>query len=269
MLISGTVARDSDVAARGLRAVRHGAVRRPRRRRPRGRHGLPDDARADHGAVVRAGPDEVDRALVRASAARSRRSARCFAGLLLEHFSWGSVFLITLPLAVVALVMAWLLRARPRQRDGPSRSTTSAASSRCVLVGALILAINFAPVPNATTLTLGLAGDRRRRARRASTSGSAARRTRSTTSRSPRGRTFWVAACAGIIVFGSLMGAMFIGQQFLQNVLGYSTLDAGRAILPAALLHGARRAAVGEARRGPRRPLHAAHRLRLRACSAS
>ena len=30
------------------------------------------------------------------------------------------------------------------------------------------------------------------------------------------------------------MGAMFIGQQFLQNVLGYSTLDSGLAILPAA-----------------------------------
>ena len=46
-------------------------------------------------------------------------------------------------------------------------------------------------------------------------------------------RTFWVAAVAGIIVFGSLMGAMFIGQQFLQNVLGYSTFQAGVAILPA------------------------------------
>ena len=32
------------------------------------------------------------------------------------------------------------------------------------------------------------------------------------------------------------MGAMFIGQQFLQNVLGYSTLDSGLAILPAAVL---------------------------------
>ncbi|HEY5052072.1 MAG TPA: MFS transporter, partial [Solirubrobacterales bacterium] len=49
-------------------------------------------------------------------------------------------------------------------------------------------------------------------------------------------RIFWVAACAGIIVFGSLMGAMFVGQQFLQNVLGYSTLDSGLAILPAAVL---------------------------------
>jgi len=47
--------------------------------------------------------------------------------------------------------------------------------------------------------------------------------------------TFWVAALAGIIVFGSLMGAMFIGQQYLQNVLDYSTLEAGTAIIPAAL----------------------------------
>jgi len=44
-----------------------------------------------------------------------------------------------------------------------------------------------------------------------------------------------VAALAGIIVFGSLMGAMFIGQQFVQNVLGYSTLQAGLAILPGAI----------------------------------
>jgi hypothetical protein len=44
-----------------------------------------------------------------------------------------------------------------------------------------------------------------------------------------------VAAVGGIIVFGSLMGAMFIGQQFLQNVLGYSTISAGAAILPAAI----------------------------------
>ena len=34
------------------------------------------------------------------------------AGALLEHFWWGSVFLVTLPLAVVALVLAVALRAR-------------------------------------------------------------------------------------------------------------------------------------------------------------
>jgi DHA2 family multidrug resistance protein-like MFS transporter len=60
-----------------------------------------------------------------------------------------------------------------------------------------------------------------------------------------------VAACAGIIVFGSLMGAMFIGQQFLQNVLDYSTLEAGLSILPAAfcmVLVAPRSAKIVEAR---------------------
>jgi hypothetical protein len=36
-------------------------------------------------------------------------------------------------------------------------------------------------------------------------------------------------------VFGTLMGSMFVVQQFLQNVQGYSTFEAGTAILPAAL----------------------------------
>ena len=47
--------------------------------------------------------------------------------------------------------------------------------------------------------------------------------------------TFWVAAVAGIIVFGSLMGVAFINQQYLQNVLGYDTIQAGAAILPAVI----------------------------------
>ena len=59
------------------------------------------------------------------------------------------------------------------------------------------------------------------------------------------------------------MGAAFVSQQFLQNVLGYSTLEAGRGVPAGRRLHGPRRAALGEARRGPRRALHAAARLRL------
>ena len=62
-------------------------------------------------------------------------------------------------------------------------------------------------------------------------------------------RVFWVAAVAGIIVFGSLLAAMFIGQQFLQNVLGYSTLQAGAPSSPPSS-YGSRRPQVGEAHRG-------------------
>jgi len=119
-----------------------------------------------------------------------------------------------------------------------------------VAVGALILGINFAAVPNETTLLVSLflvavAGlgaffIRQRRAPNPLYDLHAAARP-----------TFWVAACAGLIVFGSLMGAMFIGQQFLQNVLGYSTLEAGLSILPAAfcmVLVAPRSAKIVEAR---------------------
>ena len=56
------------------------------------------------------------------------------------------------------------------------------------------------------------------------------------------------------------MGAMFIGQQFLQNVLGYSTLEAGASIIPAAVmmvLIAPRSAKLVEA---ARRALHPARR---------
>jgi EmrB/QacA subfamily drug resistance transporter len=156
------------------------------------------------------------------------------AGGLLEHFWWGSVFLITLPLAVVALVLAVvLLPAHVNEGTEPVDNLGGVLSA--LLVAALILAINFAPVPDKGALVLSLAVIaiaagiaffvRQRRAANPLYDLAVASRP-----------TFWVAAVAGIIVFGSLMGAMYIGQQFLQNVLGYSTIDSGAAILPAAIL---------------------------------
>jgi len=152
-------------------------------------------------------------------------------GFLLQHFYWGSVFLVTLPLAVIAVAMAWWL-VPAHVNESTEQVDNLGGVLSVVLVGALILSINFAPVPNARTLSLGLAlmavaalGTFYWRQRRAANPlydlNVAAR------------RTFWVAAAAGIIVFGSLMGAAFVSQQYLQNVLGYSTLEAGAAFLPA------------------------------------
>jgi EmrB/QacA subfamily drug resistance transporter len=154
-------------------------------------------------------------------------------GALLQHYWWGSVFVFTLPLAAIALVMALLyVPSHVNESTNPIDNLGGVLS--IVLVAALILAINFAPVPNAGVLTLVLAAVavvatiafvvRQRRAANPLYDLHIAGR-----------RIFWVAALGGIIVFGSLMGAMFIGQQFMQNVLGYSTLDAGLAILPAAV----------------------------------
>jgi DHA2 family multidrug resistance protein-like MFS transporter len=152
-------------------------------------------------------------------------------GILLDHFWWGSVFLLTLPLAVMALVMALLLvPSHVNESTDPVDHPGGVLS--IVLVGALILGINFAAVPNETALIVGLFA--------VAAAGLVAFYIRQRRAKNPlydlhvaARPTFWVAACAGLIVFGSLMGAMFIGQQFLQNVLGYSTVDAGLAILPA------------------------------------
>ncbi|MGZ4730157.1 MAG: MFS transporter [Acidimicrobiales bacterium] len=153
-------------------------------------------------------------------------------GWLLQHFWWGSVFLVTLPLAVVALVLA-VLFVPAHVNEGTEAVDNLGGMLSVVMIAALVLAINFAAVPDRGSLALGLAAIalaalgafvlRQRRAANPLYDLDVAGR-----------RIFWVAACAGIVVFGSLMGAMFVGQQFLQNVLGYSPLEAGAAILPAA-----------------------------------
>ena len=152
-------------------------------------------------------------------------------GALLEQFDWSSVFLVTLPLVAVALLMAVrFVPANVNEATEPVDNLGGILS--VVLVGALIMAINFMPVPNEGTLAVTLVVValaaaiafvlRQRRAENPLYDLRVASRT-----------TFWVAALAGIIVFGSLMGAAFVNQQYLQNVLGYSTIEAGAAILPA------------------------------------
>src|SRR3954453_3348330 len=76
-------------------------------------------------------------------------------GILLEHFWWGSVFLVTLPLAAVAVAMAlWLVPSHVNETTDPVDNLGGIVS--VVLVGGLILGINFAPVPGKTALVAGL-----------------------------------------------------------------------------------------------------------------
>ncbi|MFF0551630.1 MFS transporter [Streptomyces sp. NPDC004311] len=152
------------------------------------------------------------------------------AGALLERFYWGSVFLVTLPLAVIALVMALLfVPAHANESTEPVDNLGGVLS--VVLIAGLVLAINLGAVPGQGALVVGLvvialaAGvaffRRQRRAPNPLYDLHIAAR-----------RTFWVAACAGIIVYGSMMGSAFISQQYLQNVLEYDPVEAGAAILP-------------------------------------
>jgi MFS family permease len=155
-------------------------------------------------------------------------------GLLLEWFWWGSPFLFTVPLAVVALVLA--LRLIPAHvGESDERVDHLGGVLSVVFVAALVAAITFVVDPDSATLALVLfavavvAGAlfllRQRRAPNPLYDLHYAARP-----------TFWVAAIAGIVVFGSLMGGIFIAQQYLQNVEGYSPLASGASVLPAALV---------------------------------
>ena len=182
------------------------------------------------------------------------------AGLALQRFWWGSAFLLTLPLAVVALLLAvrWV-PAHVNETTGRVDHLGGVLSM--IFVAAVVVTINFAPVPGAAALALGTgalalaAGTgfvlRQRRARPPLYDLQVARR-----------RIFWVAAVGGIIVFGSLMGAIFVGQQYLQDVLGYSALGSGLAVLPAAVcLVGSRRCRPAWCM--PEDPVHLAQRVHL------
>lgn len=152
------------------------------------------------------------------------------AGAILMFAPWGWAFVIAIPFALPAIYLVW------KEVPAHVNETTEKVDHvggvlSAVFVGALVLGINFVSLPDEALtgfVTLGIAvvagvGFFWRQA----TAGEPL-----FDLRYARRATFWVAAVSGIIVFGSLMGAMFIGQQFLQNVMDYNTLEAGMAILP-------------------------------------
>jgi DHA2 family multidrug resistance protein-like MFS transporter len=152
-------------------------------------------------------------------------------GYVLGHWYWGSVFLLTLPLAVVALVLA--IKLVPSHVKETTESVNHLGGIISILlVGCLVLSINFFSVPDERTFSLEVGAAAVALVLAFYFSQRFAKNPLFDLHIAGR-RVFWVAAVAGIIVFGSLMGAMFIGQQFLQNVLGYSTLESGASILPA------------------------------------
>ena len=153
-------------------------------------------------------------------------------GWLLQYFWWGSVFLITLPLVVLALVIGWIVL--PWHAAEEVFPVDHLGGVLSVLgVGGLVLAIEHADrgldgreVAYLVVSVVALAAFFWRQARA----------TRPLVSLPlAKARTFWVAFVAGAITFGSLIGAMFVGQQFTQNVLGYEPLVAAAVVLPAAV----------------------------------
>jgi len=173
-------------------------------------------------------------------------------GWLVDAVSWRLVFLVNLPLAALAAVIA--LRYVPESRDpaGGGRPDWAGAVLATVGLGGVVFALiersGAAVAPAAVGGVAALAAFplvERRRAR-------------------PlvppslfRSRQFLGTNLTTLAVYAALGGALFLVALDLQTVLGYSALEAGAAMLPITLILLALSARAGRlARRtGPRPPL--------------
>ena len=159
-------------------------------------------------------------------------------GLLLEHFAWGSVFLVNLPLAAVAVVAGRVLLSESREGT-PSRFDPVGVVGSVAGIGLLVWTTIEAP-GNGWTSTETLVGY----AAAAVALGAfvvweARRRDPLLDVRLFTDRRFSAASGAIAVAFFGLFGFIFLITQYFQAVRGYDTLTAGLATLPFALVIGA------------------------------
>ncbi|HET9078765.1 MAG TPA: DHA2 family efflux MFS transporter permease subunit [Acidimicrobiales bacterium] len=154
-------------------------------------------------------------------------------GLLLDHFWWGSVFLVNVPVAALGFALAVPLV--PDSRDPSARRPDAVGSLLSVAgLGLLLCAIIEAPVhgwSSALVLGTGIGG-------LAVLAAFVEWEHRSTHPMLRlaffRDRRFSAPIVSVSLMMFGLFGSMFVLTQFLQFQLGYTPLQAGVRILPAA-----------------------------------
>jgi EmrB/QacA subfamily drug resistance transporter len=155
-------------------------------------------------------------------------------GLLLKSFSWGSVFLVNVPIVAAALVAAWRLVPESRDPETPPLDTRGALLSITSLT-ALLWAIIEAPSRGwgSPEILAGFA---------AAAALAVAFALVELRSRHPmfdirlfRDMRFTAASGSIALTIFALMGMIFFLTQYLQSVMGYSALEAGVRVIPVAL----------------------------------
>lgn len=158
-------------------------------------------------------------------------------GVLLEHFAWGSVFLVNVPLVAAALVAGWALLPESCEH-APGRFDVVGAVNSVAGIGLVVWTVIEAPGHGWTSATTlgGFA------ATAAILAGFVVWERRAPNPlldvslfANPR---FSAASASIALAFFGLFGFIFLITQYFQVVRGYSTLLAGCATLPFALTVG-------------------------------
>ena len=158
-------------------------------------------------------------------------------GLLLEHFSWGSIFIVNIPVALIAIVLgAFLL---PESRDPKvGRFDFRGLLLSAAGVGLIIWAIIEAPTWGWTSpaILAGLVGGLALLVIFALVERSLAHPMLDV--RLFTNARFTAASLSVTTAFFALFGFIFLITQFLQLVQGYTPLQAGIRTLPFAIATG-------------------------------
>ncbi|MER7752593.1 MFS transporter [Kitasatospora sp. NPDC097643] len=153
-------------------------------------------------------------------------------GVLLEHFWWGSVFLLNIPVLLLLLVLG--ARLLPESRDPrPGRwDVLSVALSMTGVIG-VVYAIKEAAAHGVARWDVPLAFVLGAAALTAFVRNQLRLETPLLDVRLFRDRRFTAAVLASLIALVGLSGVVFVTSQYLQLVRGFGPLRAGLAELPA------------------------------------
>lgn len=154
-------------------------------------------------------------------------------GLLLAHFWWGSIFLVNVPIVVLGLLLSIPL-VPDSKNPAAKRADLVGTALSMIGMGLLLWSIIEAPVRGWSSARVIVAGAGGLTALIAFAAWESVARHPMLRLEFFRNRRFSAAIVSvGLAMFG-LFGALFVLTQFMQFQLGYSALDAGIRVLPAA-----------------------------------